>query len=58
MTHHPYNSEHEGQIVNSGRHVFRIVNGVRIWLSPIPFETMRDIVADPYPKAIDSSHGR
>jgi hypothetical protein len=41
-------SEHEGKVVDAGRYRFRILNGVRIWQTPVPFETMRDIVLDPY----------
>jgi hypothetical protein len=48
LAHHPYISENEGKVVVSGRHTFRIVNGVRIWLSHVPDESRRDIVADPY----------
>lgn len=39
--HHPaYISEHEGQFVYSGPHRFRIVNGQRVWLSPVPSEVL------------------
>jgi hypothetical protein len=29
-------SEHEGLIVDSGPYRFRILNGRRVWLSPVP----------------------
>jgi hypothetical protein len=41
-------SENEGKRVVSGRHTFRIINGVRVWLSRVPNETLRDIIPDPY----------
>jgi hypothetical protein len=44
-------SENEGLVVVSGPHRFRIENGVRVWLSPVPFEAKRDIITSPYPKS-------
>jgi hypothetical protein len=29
-------SENEGKIVDSGPYRFRIINGRRVWLSPVP----------------------
>lgn len=40
-------SEHEGLIVQSAGHTFRIVDGRRIWLSPVPYETLREILDNP-----------
>jgi hypothetical protein len=50
MSRKPIVSGHEGQIVTSRDYTFRIVNGVRVWLSQVPRETMRDIITDPYAK--------
>lgn len=33
-------TEHEGKIVDSGPHRFRIINGRRIWLSPVPSDVL------------------
>ena len=33
-------SEHEGEVVDSGPHRFRIINGRRVWLSPIPSDVL------------------
>lgn len=41
-------SENEGRTVQCGPHTFRIVNGVRVWQSPVPQEHLREIVPDPY----------
>lgn len=38
-------SEHEGLIVASGRHLFLIENGRRVWVSKPPPEAMPDFLA-------------
>jgi hypothetical protein len=47
-------SENEGRIVTSGPHTFRIVNGVRLWLSPVPGDVQSDLVPNPYSAASSS----
>lgn len=41
-------SENEGKYVYCGPHCFRIVNGVRVWQSPVPYQNAKDIILEPY----------
>ena len=37
-------SDHKGQLVQSGPHLFRIVNGYRVWVSPVPTDNLPDLL--------------
>jgi hypothetical protein len=43
-----WTSENEGKTISSCRRLFRIENGVRVWLDPITDRLPDHIIPDPY----------